>query len=75
MPESVYDVIVLIGSSKESWEKAADVVEQASKSVPSRRRSRRTRYATGREWKGRSLSLEGQTIVQIRGLLTDVAAR
>jgi flavin-binding protein dodecin len=23
MPESVYDVILLIGSSKESWEKAA----------------------------------------------------
>ena len=29
MPESVYDVILLIGSSKESWEK----VEQASKSL------------------------------------------
>jgi flavin-binding protein dodecin len=34
MPESVYDVILLIGSSKESWEKAAaDAVEQASKSL------------------------------------------
>ncbi len=33
MPESVYDAILLIGSSKESWEKAADAVEQASKSL------------------------------------------
>jgi flavin-binding protein dodecin len=34
MPESVYDVILLIGSSKESWEKAAaNAVEQASKSL------------------------------------------
>jgi flavin-binding protein dodecin len=32
--ESVYDVILLIGSSKESWEKAAvNAVEQASKSL------------------------------------------
>jgi dodecin len=34
MPESVYDVILLIGSSEESWEKAAaNAVEQASKSL------------------------------------------
>jgi dodecin len=34
MPESVYDVILLIGNSKESWEKAAaNAVEQASKSL------------------------------------------
>ena len=34
MPDSVYDVIMLIGSSKESWEKAAaNAVEQASKSL------------------------------------------
>ena len=34
MPDSVYDVILLIGSSKESWEKAAaNAVEQASKSL------------------------------------------
>ena len=34
MPESVYDVILLIGSSKESWEKAAaNAVEQAAKSL------------------------------------------
>ena len=34
MPDSVYDVILLIGSSKKSWEKAAaNAVEQASKSL------------------------------------------
>jgi len=34
MPESTYDVIQLIGTSKESWEKAAaNAVEQASKSL------------------------------------------
>ena len=34
MPDSVYDVILLIGSSKESWEKAAaNAVDQASKSL------------------------------------------
>jgi flavin-binding protein dodecin len=34
MPESVYDVILLIGSSKESWERAAtNAVEQASKTL------------------------------------------
>ena len=34
MPQSIYDVIELIGTSKESWEKAAaNAVEQASKSL------------------------------------------
>ena len=34
MPESVYKVIELIGTSNESWEKAAaNAVEQASKSL------------------------------------------
>jgi len=34
MPESTYDVIQLIGSSNDSWEKAAaNAVEQASKSL------------------------------------------
>ena len=34
MPESIYDVIVLVGSSKESWEKAAaNAVAQASKTL------------------------------------------
>jgi dodecin len=34
MPESIYDVIQLIGTSNESWEKAAaNAVEQASKSL------------------------------------------
>ena len=34
MPESIYDVIQLIGTSNESWEKAAaNAVEHASKSL------------------------------------------
>ena len=34
MPESIYDVIQLIGTSNESWEKAAaNAVEQGSKSL------------------------------------------
>jgi len=34
MPESVYKVIELIGTSKESWEKAASTaVEQAAKTL------------------------------------------
>jgi dodecin len=34
MPESIYDVIQLIGTSNESWEKAAaNAVERASKSL------------------------------------------
>ena len=43
MPESVYDVILLIGSSKESWEKAAaNAVEQASKSLRNLRVSQKS---------------------------------
>ena len=34
MPDSIYDVITLIGTSAESWEKAAsNTVEQASKTL------------------------------------------
>jgi flavin-binding protein dodecin len=34
MPDSVYKIITLIGTSKESWEKAAaNAVEMASKSL------------------------------------------
>jgi len=34
MPESIYDVVQLIGTSSESWEKAAtNAVERASKSL------------------------------------------
>jgi flavin-binding protein dodecin len=34
MPDSIYDVIQLIGTSNDSWEKAAaNAVEQASKSL------------------------------------------
>ena len=33
MSESVYKFIELVGTSSESWEKAANAVEQASKSL------------------------------------------
>ena len=34
MPDSIYDVITLIGTSAESWEKvASNAVEQASKTL------------------------------------------
>ena len=63
MPESVYDVILLIVSSKESWEKAAaNAVEQASKSL------RNLRVAEIVELNMRSLSREGQVVVQGRAL-------
>src|SRR6478736_5160193 len=73
MPESVYDVVLLIGSSKESWEKCCRQRGRTSFQISpqsSRRRNRRTRYATGREGKGGSLSREGQAIVQSRALKT-----
>ena len=42
MPESVYKVIELIGTSNESWEKAAvNAVEQAAKSLRDLRVSQR----------------------------------
>ena len=79
MPESIYDVIQLIGTSNESWEKAAaNAVELRRKISPrcSHRRNRRTRYATGCEGKGRSISREGQVIVQTRrGLCSALTAR
>ena len=71
MPESVYDVILLIGSSKESWEKAAaNAVEQASKSLRNLRVAEIVELdmQTGRERKGGSLSHKGQAIVQSRAL-------
>src|SRR5258705_8272779 len=73
MPESVYDVILLIGSSKESWEKAAaNAVEQASKSLGNLRVAEIVEFdmQLGREGKGGSLSREGQAIVQSRALKT-----
>jgi hypothetical protein len=66
---AMYDVIQLIGTSSESMGKSRRQRGRTSLQISPRsscRRSRRTRYATGREGKGGSLSRESQTIVQIR---------
>ena len=68
----VYDVIEIIGSSSESWEKGRRQCGRTSLQISPRsshRRNRKTRFATGREGKGGGLSREDQTVVQIRGLL------
>ena len=70
MPESVYKVIELIGTSKESWEKAAAAaVERAGKIAArsSRRRSRPARSATRCQGQDRSLPRQAQRLVQVRG--------
>ena len=72
MPESIYDVIQLIGTSNESWEKAAaNAVEQASKSLRDVRIAEIVELdmQLERDGKGRSISRKGQAIVQNRGLL------
>ena len=72
MPESVYDVILLIGSSKESWEKAAaNAIEQASKSLRDLRVAEIVELDMQLdEGNGGSISREGQAIVQNRTLKT-----
>jgi hypothetical protein len=54
MPESVYKVIELIGTSKDSWEKAAAAAVDRA----------------GCRRQGRGLPRQAQDIVQIRGLTT-----
>jgi flavin-binding protein dodecin len=74
----VYDVIELIGTSSESWEKAAaNAVEQASKSLRDLRVAEIAELDMqfGREGKGRGISRKGQIVVQIRGLLNEGAIR
>ncbi len=71
MAESVYKVIELIGTSKESWEKAAAAaVSRAGKSLarPPCRRGRQARSATGRQGRGRGVPRQGERLVQVRGL-------
>ena len=71
MPDSIYDVITLIGTSNASWEKAAaNPVEQASKTLRDLRVAEIVELdiATGREGKGGGLSRKGQAIVQSRAL-------
>ena len=68
MADNVYKVIELVGTSEESWEKAAKAaVERAAKSLRdlSRRRGRRARLGD-RKRQSRSLSYEGEGFFQIR---------
>ena len=73
MAESVYKVIELIGTSKESWEKAAaNAVEQASKSLRDVRIAEIVELDVQLDAKGKveALSRESQAIVQGRALKT-----
>jgi flavin-binding protein dodecin len=67
-------VIQLIGTSNESWEKAAaNAVEQASKSLRDVRIAQIAELDLQLdEGKGGSLSREGQTIVKSRALLNRI---
>jgi flavin-binding protein dodecin len=67
-------VIQLIGTSNESWEKAAaNAVEQASKSLRDVRIAQIAELDLQLdEGKGGSLSCEGQTIVKSRALLNRI---
>ena len=72
MAESVYKVIELIGTSKDSWEKAAAAaVNRAGKSLRNLRVAEvaAARSATGRQGQGRSLPRQGESLVQVRGLM------
>ncbi len=65
MADSVYKVITLVGTSPDSWEKAAaNAITMAAKSPsgPPHRRSRRARHAD-RERQGRQLPREGKGIL------------
>ena len=72
MPDSVYKVIELIGTSKESWEKAAAAaVSRAGESLRDLRVAEvvQARSATGRQGQGRSLPRQGERLVQVRGVV------
>ncbi len=69
MKESVYKFIELVGTSDESWEKAAKVaVETAGKTLRDLRIAEIvTLDMQDRERRGRPLPGQGQAIVQVRG--------
>ena len=67
MGESVYKVVELVGTSAESWEKAAGAaVARAGKTLRDLRVAGdlATRHAAGRR-QGRSLPGQGQTLLQV----------
>ena len=62
MAESVYKVIELVGTSSDSWEKAAAAAVERSQGC----RDRRAGHAA-QEREGRCLSGEGESVLQVRG--------
>ena len=61
MAESVYKVIELIGTSSESWEKAAAAaIERAAMSLETCASPRSSSRTGDREWQGRGLSHQAQ---------------
>ena len=69
MPDSVYKVIELVGTSTELWEKAAKAaVDRAAKSLRDLRVAEVVAAGHGAEGrKGRSLPGQGEGVVQVRG--------
>ena len=69
MAESVYKIIELVGTSTDSWEKAATAAVERGLAVaagPAHRRGRAAR-PPARERPGRGLPGQGQGLVQVRG--------
>src|SRR3954463_6103784 len=73
MPDSVYKVIELIGTSTDSWEKAAaNAVEQAAKSLRDLRIAEVVKLDMQLDDKGKveALSHQAQRLVQVRRYLS-----
>ena len=71
MPDSVYKVIELVGTSSESWEKAAAAaVNLASKSLRDLRVAEVVSLDTPGEREDHRLQGEAQAVVQVRGRLS-----
>ena len=70
MSDSVYKVIEIIGTSKDSWENAAKVaVERASKTLRDLRVAEVVHQdLDNRGWQSRSLPDEAERVVQVCGL-------
>ena len=72
MPDSVYKVIELIGTSNDSWKRRPPMRSGKLQNLSeiSALQSRQTRYATGCEGKRRGLSRQAQRFVQVRRFLS-----
>ena len=71
MPESVYKVIELIGTSKGILVEGRIRGSQPRRKIPARppcRRNRQARSATRRQGRSRGVPRQGERLVQVRGL-------